>query len=405
MDKLLRQAAAALLFLVHINIASGAPITLQFDSTPVSELAKVFLADIEQKGYIIADGVGDKRLSIFVKNADPSQLKSIFSDLLLSSGLRLREVGNAYSIEPLSDDLETLNYAPKYRSVNYLADLVQAAYPDAHIGTQRQARNVSGGGNIDQIRGDSGSSALVDRDDKHVLVVRAPFSIHHKIFTFLGNMDTPVPQFHIEGLAYEVSTASGEGRAFDIVANLLSGRVGVSIQGGGSGSTFKLSGLGVDAVMRVLDSDTRFKSVSRPSVRVKSGGVARFNSGSDVPTLGGITTTNGISSQSVEYRSSGVLLDVEPVARADSVDLKLRQEISSFVRTETGLTTTPTLIKRLIETELNIKPGELLMIGGVLDRQETAEESRLPFLPKLPFSRSQSSRLTETILILDLKRL
>ncbi|MCS5874538.1 hypothetical protein LN650_32005 [Klebsiella pneumoniae subsp. pneumoniae] len=38
--------------------------------------------------------------------------------------------------------------------------------------------------------------------------------------------------------------------------------------------------------------------------------------------------------QSTEYRSSGVILDVKPQIRTDSIDLVIKQQLSSFAKTD-----------------------------------------------------------------------
>lgn len=369
----------------------------------------MFLSDIMQKGYLLADGVGDKLLSIQVRDADKKELDTIFRELLDSADLQMRDLESIAVIEPKTDKLESLIYHPKNRDNVLLGELVQAAFPLAVLGNERSVSNVPQSSDAPPITGNKGSSALFDRSDKHVLIVRAPINQHGRIRQFLEDLDSPVPQLLISGVSYEVSTSKGEGRAIDIVASIFSDKFGVSLLSGASAlagvfSSVSFSGLNVQAVIAALDEDSRFRSLSKPSVRVRSGGIASFNVGSDVPVLGSVTTEQGTATQSVDYRSSGVLLDVEPVVMSDSIDLKLKQEFSNFVKTDTGLSSTPTLNKRLIRTELNVKSGEWLLIGGLQDSQQTEGESRFPFFG-LPLGKSRSERDVETILILEVQRL
>ena len=54
---------------------------------------------------------------------------------------------------------------------------------------------------------------------------------------------------------------------------------------------------------------------------------------------------DGTPIQSVEHRSSGVILDLRPVALRDSVEAEMSQQESSFVATTTQVTASPTLIE------------------------------------------------------------
>jgi len=68
----------------------------------------------------------------------------------------------------------------------------------------------------------------------------------------------------------------------------------------GDSVTFKSAS--IDAVFSALSTDSRFKSISNPSLRVKSGSSARFSVGSDVPVLGAVQFDKaGNPIQSVEY--------------------------------------------------------------------------------------------------------
>jgi len=158
-------------------------------------------------------------------------------------------------------------------------------------------------------------------------------------------------------------------------------------------------------VASALNSDGRFKVVTSPFTRVRSGATARFQVGADVPVLGSILTNpNGQAQQSVEYRSAGTLLEVSPKVRDKSTDVDLFQQISSFVTTETGVNNSPTLNKREIRTSLTVEDGEVLVIGGLNDSKEEETKAGLWFLP-FATSKSSGTRSTELLLILELKRI
>jgi type II secretory pathway component GspD/PulD (secretin) len=84
---------------------------------------------------------------------------------------------------------------------------------------------------------------------------------------------------------------------------------------------------------RVLPYLGNFEQV----LRIKSGGKARFMAGQEVPTLGSISyPSSGQSVQSVDYRSSGVILEIQPDIRENAIELNVNQQISDFTSTSTG---------------------------------------------------------------------
>lgn len=100
--------------------------------------------------------------------------------------------------------------------------------------------------------------------------------------------------------------------AFSLAVDLLGARFSLG-QFKDLGNAVRLTKGGFDLAYSALASDSRFKVVSSPSLRVKSGENARFSVGSDVPVLGTVQLDkNGNPVQSVEYKPSGVILDLRP---------------------------------------------------------------------------------------------
>jgi general secretion pathway protein D len=131
-------------------------------------------------------------------------------------------------------------------------------------------------------------------------------------------------------------------------------------------------------------------------VRVQSGRHARFTVGNETPILGAVTfQANGQAVQSVEYRPSGVIFDLQPQLREESIDVTVFQQMSSFSVTTTGVSNSPTLLKRELSTTLGMKAGETVLIGGLEDSRSSSDDSQLPFLPRWLGSRGSSNERTE----------
>ena len=48
------------------------------------------------------------------------------------------------------------------------------------------------------------------------------------------------------------------------------------------------------------------------------------------------TERNGKIIQSVQYRQSGVIFNIEPVVKINAIDLKINQQLSNFIKTDKG---------------------------------------------------------------------
>ncbi len=155
------------------------------------------------------------------------------------------------------------------------------------------------------------------------------------------------------GYVFEVQTSQSDGSGILLAAKILSDKFNISVGAAGLDNFINIRTGSIDAIFNLLKTDSRFTVVSAPRLRVKNNASASFSVGSDVPVLGSVTVNNNTTTQSVEYRSSGVLFNVTPSIKSRTMDLKIQQQLSNFVTTETGVNNSPTLIKRDVTTEVS----------------------------------------------------
>jgi type II secretory pathway component GspD/PulD (secretin) len=204
-----------------------------------------------------------------------------------------------------------------------------------------------------------------------------------------------------------VQTDEHQGSALELAVSALGGRFNFSMGSAQAADNFiGIKSSTVSLIMQALDSDSRFKVLSSPSVRVGSGQTASLTVGEDVPVLGAVTypVVGGAPVQSVEYRSSGVLFNISPVVRDASITVQVDQQVSSFVNTTTGVNNSPTLTKRQLATNISLFDGDVVVIGGLRGDKESFAGSRAPFLSSLFGSKSREKSHSEILLFLQLKK-
>lgn len=364
-------------------------------------------------GYVVHESAEGAKVSVYLPKTEPAKVERLAADALKASGLSVERVGGVFVVARAKEkELELFTYRPRFRSVSYLVNIASSAFPGVDFGGRRAVANmpvVTSNGQPSQVHpitGDSGASANFDKGGQDVFVARIQPEKLASLTKLLADLDIEAAEVVVRAVAYEVQKTAKEGSALNLVLSLLNSRLGLELNGklAAADSTISLKIGGFDAVISALDSDTRFKSVSRPSVRVKSGSLARFAVGSDVPVLGAVVQQQlGNAVQSVEYRSSGVLLDVTPQVREDRIELKLKQEFSAFVQTSTGVQNSPTLNKRSAETELTLQPGEVVFIGG-LESDEITDSSQSGFFGMM-YGKAGERRQNELILMVEAKRI
>lgn len=382
---------------------------LKFENIKLSELVKVTFGEITKSQFVTDDALNNdlQLITINLQDNNKTQIHSVMQNMLQMSGYDLQKKEGVYYIKKRSEtdlnahveDLPFHLYEPKHRTIKELNLLLKSAFPQLAVGL--------GNPKITSTTKDAGNNSLQDQGTENqlnndFLIFRTQNNKAEKITDFLTLIDKPVRQLQIVAASYEVSNINDSQRGVDIVANLFKSlSLGVVTTGGSN--VLKITGTNLTAAFKFMDTDNRFKSISKPTVRVKSGGRVSFNSGQDVPVLGAVVTNQGVQTQSIEYKKSGVLMDIEALSMASTIDLKVRQEFSTFIATKTGLNNTPTLNKRLIETELNMNDGEIVVIGGITD--QSSSDNTGSFLGLFPIDKSKNMRELETIIIMQVSKI
>ena len=226
-------------------------------------------------------------------------------------------------------------------------------------------------------------------------------------FFTVQSVDTKSKEVVVTGYVFEVQDIEKEGSGINLLAKLLSGKLGINIGYKQNYENFITVNAGnLDAMIELFHTDSRFQVVSSPTLRVKSGSKGNFSVGSDVPVLSNITYQDGRPIQAIEYRSSGVIFDIQPTIKNQAIDLKIQQQLSNFVKTDTGVNQSPTLIKRDIVTDVTVKNGDVIVLGGLAENKLTEGETGFSFLPRGWLTgKSKSNTKTDIIVLLQVKEL
>ncbi|HSH75169.1 MAG TPA: pilus assembly protein N-terminal domain-containing protein [Longimicrobiales bacterium] len=164
-------------------------------------------------------------------------------------------------------------------------------------------------------------------------------------------------------------------------------------------------GTALDAVLRALKSNGDFKSLAQPNLVTREGQEATFLAGGEFP----FPVIQGGNNQSVtiEWREFGIRLNFLPdITNIGNIRLQVAPEVSSLDFAN-GLSVAgysiPTVLARRVETDVELRPGQTLAIGGLMDNTITSEIDKFPLLGDIPilgyFFRSESMRQNRTELL------
>ena len=312
-------------------------------------------------------------------------------------------------------------YAVQNVDAVLLADTVNAVLSNRDRGPGIAAvTGVAGGATPTQTpssrSGNIPGSIVVDRISNR-LIFSGSASDYARLRPLLEQLDRPPGEVLIMVTIAEVTLTDETQYGIQFFVDSIGG-TDFTAQAGTSGIGVGSSGLNVevfsgnvDLAVNAFASNSQVNVLSKPKLVARSGGAARLQVGTDVPV---ITSQRAASSQdgvgqtdilqSVEYRKTGVLLTIEPIVFSDNrVDLTISQEVSTVLPNNASEISSPTISNRNLDTQLSIKDGETVVLGGLIQNTTDDGESGIPVLKDIPIAgnlfRSNSASQTRTELL------
>ncbi|OYX93830.1 MAG: type II secretion system protein GspD, partial [Caulobacter sp. 35-67-4] len=127
--------------------------------------------------------------------------------------------------------------------------------------------------------------------------------------------------------------------------------------------------------------------LSTPSIMTLDNEEARILVGQEVPITTGevLGDSNSNPFRTIQRQNVGVQLEVKPQINAGGgITLFLRQEVSSVAGPVSVGSSELIINKREIETTALVDDGDIVVLGGLLDQQETVSVQRTPLLSDIP---------------------
>jgi type II secretory pathway component GspD/PulD (secretin) len=240
----------------------------------------------------------------------------------------------------------------------------------------------------------SGSITIVPDELTNSLLIRSSQVDFDVLTEAVNQLDIRPLQVLIEVLIVEARHDSRFSMGTDIFVpprRLGDGTVDArSNSGGGVGDlVIRLMNLGkgdIDATIGLAQSRGDVEILSRPVLIASNNTEARFLVGTQRPFVQISRTLPDESAsrdQVVQYRDVGTKLTVRPTINQDGyVSLILQQEINAAT-SETQFNA-PVISTREASTQVLVRDGQTIMIGGLKDRQRDRSRSGVPILSSIP---------------------
>jgi general secretion pathway protein D len=296
-----------------------------------------------------------------------------------------------------------------------------AVNPVGGFGTQSLPRQPSTVAvNPSASRSGDGRRRLVVDPTRNALIFRGTSEEWGQILPLLRNMDQAGREALIEVTVAEVTLdettrlgvewalSIGLGKAPSTIGTL--GGLGI----GQNGLNYAVlnSAHELRAVLNAFAKDSRVSILSSPRVLARNGAEARIQVGTDVPIITSQGTTNIQQDastailQSIQYRTTGVILNVKPTIHAGNrIDLDIAQEVSEAQANTTSSVSSPLILNRRVSTQLSLADGATVMLGGLISENNSRTNTGVPVLKDIPvvgslFKNDVDSRRRTELLVL-----
>jgi pilus assembly protein CpaC len=138
--------------------------------------------------------------------------------------------------------------------------------------------------------------------------------------------------------------------------------------------------------LQMLETEGKAQLLSNPKVIVQAQSQANFVVGGEQP----YPAANGNGTVTTDFKKFGVILNVVPVInpnKKDTIRAELQLEVSNMNFSQTvqvGNTTVPSVVTRQIQTAVEIKSGDTLVIGGLKSSTKNVSTTKVPYLGSIP---------------------
>lgn len=357
---------------------------LIISSTPATQREmETWLQRLDKPGEYVG-----KRLYVYnAQNAKAIDLAEILGPVF--SGDRATAVKRTAELAPGLQPVEVTKPAPE-----------QNQQPGQQQQPQQPAARVYGGEGVSLPTDDS--IQIIADDVRNALVILATPDDYKMVEAAIKKLDVVPMQVLIEASILEVTLRDdlnyGVEWYFKNHLPLNEGKTGIStLDLGAAGISAQVPSFsyvikdaaGVNFALNALQNESDINVISSPSLMVLDNQTATINVGDEIPVPSRQSISNldpnAPTVNEIQYRKTGVTLTVTPrVNSGGLVTMEITQEVSSAVSTTTSDIDAPTIQNRMVESVVAINSGDTIVLGGLIQDNESASESGIPGLYRIP---------------------
>ncbi len=358
--------------------------------------------------------------------------------------------------ESAGSNEKAFTYIPKFSKASDLVDALSRLYmgiapsapglpaaPTAPTGTAFQSAPASnamstampvtrpgmqGGQPQAQASFASASGLKVAADDKtNIILIRAVPAEYRNLLNYLEKLDVLPKQVLIEATIAELTLTDDlnyglewyiknnvktnpTGNGTETISTL--GNFGVGTGSQGLAYQFLANSNNVQVMMNAFAQQNKVNVISTPRLMVLDNEDSSIQVGTDVPLVSGATTSSSpstevtVSTQAVQYRSTGLIVHVKPTINTEGVlSLSISVEDSEAGINNLSSVSSPIITTRSLQTVVIASSGQTIVLGGLMSENVTTTETKVPLLGDIPllgnlFKNTSKGKTKDELIIL-----
>ena len=372
--------------LAFADLSFAGKISLSIQELDIREVMQM-LSREQRMNIFVADGVsGDVSVNLY--DMDTEEAVSLIAE---SAGFVVERRGNSFFVIERDDAgklrqtsrTEVRSFKIQYASTSEIETILQ--------------EYISEYGSI---------KALVEND---LLVVEDLPPFLDKMEALLAEIDREPKQIMIEAKVLEISLTNNQSyglnwaKLFD--SSESTGSLGVQglANPASAGLFAQYTNDNVDLVLNALKERGRLRTISTPKLLAMEGLEAETVVGTEIGYR--VTTTiNQVTTESIEFLESGIILKVTPrVDRSGRILLDIFPEVSTGVVSDDGI---PSKATTQVSTRMLVPNGKTVFLGGLIQHQVNNTREGVPGLGDVPMigglfsNRAKSVTSTEIVVLI-----
>ncbi|MBZ0157004.1 MAG: type II secretion system secretin GspD [Alphaproteobacteria bacterium] len=266
-----------------------------------------------------------------------------------------------------------------------------------------------------------GGLRLAADDKRNVILIRATPSEYRSILSYLEKLDMVPKQVLIETTIAELTLKDdlNYGLEWYIKNKMISGDYVLQTLGqlglGATGLTYQFTSSSekVQVLLNAFAQENKINVISSPRLMVLDNEESSIQIGSDIPIITGETKSTSadqqttITTQSVQYRSTGLILTVRPTINTDGIlTLNIALESSEAQSNTLSSVSSPLILTRKLNTIVVASTGRSIILGGLMSDNDSNTDTKVPLIGDIPLlgnlfkNTSKSKTKTELIILL-----